>query len=90
MDDQQETGANKSRKTMFRSLTFSVLGGWILGGISFAAGFVGPIIFAPGANQGPLLGIFVTGPIGCVLGVVLGRFVDAHAAKRNADLNKRV
>lgn len=27
-------------------------------------GFVGPLIFTPDANQGPLLGIFITGPIG--------------------------
>lgn len=44
----------------------------ILGGIGFAAGFFGPIIFAPEANQGPLLGIFITGPLGFVLGLIYG------------------
>ena len=44
----------------------------ILGGIGFAAGFFGPIIFAPGANQGPLLGIFITGPLGFVIGLIYG------------------
>jgi hypothetical protein len=46
----------------------------LLGGIGFAAGFFGPIVFAPGANQGPLLGIFITGPAGFVLGLVYGAF----------------
>ncbi len=44
----------------------------ILGGVGFAAGFFGPIILAPDANQGPLLGIFITGPLGFVLGGIVG------------------
>ena len=42
---------------------------WLVG---FIPGFFGPIVFAPGANQGPLLGIFVTGPIGAMVGLGLG------------------
>jgi hypothetical protein len=42
------------------------------GVIGFTAGFVGPMIFAPSSNQGPLLGIFITGPLGLVLGAVGG------------------
>jgi hypothetical protein len=38
------------------------------GGICFCLGFFGPMIFAPQANQGPMLGVFITGPIGFVLG----------------------
>ena len=53
-------------------MRFTVLCGIVLGGVSFILGFIGPIILAPDANQGPLLGIFVTGPAGFVLGVVLG------------------
>jgi uncharacterized membrane protein len=30
------------------------------------------MIFAPGANQGPLLGVLYTGPFGLVLGVIWG------------------
>jgi uncharacterized YccA/Bax inhibitor family protein len=56
-------------------MNYSVLGGLILGGISFVAGFVGPIMFTPNANQGPLLGIFFTGPLGFVVGVILGTIV---------------
>ncbi len=46
--------------------------GAILGIIGFLGGFVGPVIFTPEANQGPLLGIFITGPLGFVLGLVVG------------------
>ena len=51
---------------------FAILGGLVLGAIGFAAGFFGPIILAPDANQGPLLGIFFTGPLGFVLGTLIG------------------
>jgi hypothetical protein len=30
------------------------------------------MIFAPGANQGPLLGVLYTGPIGLLVGFVWG------------------
>jgi len=46
--------------------------GAILGIIGFLCGFVGPVIFTPEANQGPLLGIFITGPLGFVLGGIGG------------------
>jgi hypothetical protein len=46
--------------------------GAILGIIGFLGGFVGPVLFTPEANQGPLLGIFMTGPLGFVLGLVVG------------------
>jgi hypothetical protein len=44
----------------------------ILGGLGFAAGFLGPMILTPEANQGPMLGIFITGPIGFLLGLIYG------------------
>jgi len=46
--------------------------GAILGAIGFLGGFVGPIIITPEANQGPLLGIFITGPLGFLIGLVVG------------------
>jgi hypothetical protein len=46
--------------------------GMILGIIGFVGGFVGPLIFTPDANQGPLLGIFITGPLGFVVGLIVG------------------
>ena len=47
-------------------------GAILVGGLGFCAGFFGPLIFAPRANQGPLLGIFITGPLGVVIGAVGG------------------
>ncbi len=43
----------------------------ILGVAGFLAGFLGPIFFVPEANQGPLVGIFITGPGGALLGLLL-------------------
>lgn len=43
-----------------------------LGLVGFLAGFFGPMFFTPDANQGPLLGIFITGPGGFVLGCIVG------------------
>jgi hypothetical protein len=50
----------------------------LLGAIGFAAGFFGPIIFKPDANQGPLLGIFITGPGGFLIGLAYGIFREWH------------
>ncbi len=43
----------------------------ILGVAGFAAGFFGPLVFVPEANQGPLVGILISGPTGVVAGLVL-------------------
>ena len=43
----------------------------ILGIAGFLAGFVGPMILAPDANQGPMVGIFISGPAGVALGSLL-------------------
>jgi hypothetical protein len=49
---------------------------WVLivGAIGFAAGFIGPMAFNPEANLGPLLGIFISGPAGLLLGLLLYAF----------------
>ncbi|HVP83933.1 MAG TPA: hypothetical protein VMS78_04340 [Rhizomicrobium sp.] len=54
--------------------TFATAMTWagIVGAIGFAGGFFGPMIFSPEANQGPLLGLFITGPLGFVAGGVAG------------------
>jgi len=49
-----------------------VTGGFAVGGIGFCAGFFGPMILAPQANQGPMLGIFITGPLGFLVGAIGG------------------
>ncbi len=43
-----------------------------LGSVAFLCGFIGPIVLNPDANQGPLLGIFITGPLGAFLGLIFG------------------
>ena len=48
------------------------LGAIVVGVAGFLLGFVGPMIVMPGANQGPLIGIFVTGPIGFLTGPIIG------------------
>lgn len=47
------------------------------GAIGFIGGFFGPMIFAPDANQGPLLGLFITGPGGVVIGGLCGALIAA-------------
>ena len=54
------------------AISTTLLGAVIFGGIGFAGGFFGPMVFAPEANQGPLLGIFITGPAGFLLGSIAG------------------
>ncbi|HVN08899.1 MAG TPA: hypothetical protein VMV61_08005 [Patescibacteria group bacterium] len=54
----------------------------LLGGAGFLAGFIGPIILNPEANQGPLVGIFLSGPGGAVLGLIL--FVVCTALRVSA------
>jgi hypothetical protein len=51
---------------------YIILGGVIVGAFGFIAGFFGPLIFMPESNQGPLLGLLFTGPVGFVLGLIGG------------------
>jgi uncharacterized membrane protein YdcZ (DUF606 family) len=63
----------KKTKKMSNSLPkYVFLGGIIVGSIGFLLGFIGPIILRPNSNQGPLLGIFVTGPISFLVGLLGG------------------
>ncbi len=57
-------------------------GGCLFGAIGFAGGFFGPIIFTPEANQGPLLGIFITGPLGFLAGLVVGGVAEFVRSRR--------
>jgi len=53
----------------------AVKGCCLLGAIGFIGGFAGPMIVAPDSPQGPMLGIFFTGPGGLVLGLMGGAVV---------------
>jgi hypothetical protein len=58
------------------------LGAAIVGGLGFVAGFFGPMIFAPEANQGPLLGLFITGPAGVAIGAIAGALYAMRRGRR--------
>ena len=47
-------------------------GALVVGGIAFCLGFFGPMLLTPDANQGPMLGLFITGPLGLLLGAIGG------------------
>ncbi len=53
-------------------LALALSGALTVGAISFVVGFFGPMIWAPEANQGPLLGLLITGPLGFVAGGIGG------------------
>lgn len=55
-----------------RHLLYGLGGAAVVGTIGFLAGFFGPILFTPSSNQGPLLGIFITGPLGVIVGLLGG------------------
>ena len=44
----------------------------LLGAVGLLCGYFGPLQLSPDANQGPLLGIFFTGPIGFIVGLAFG------------------
>jgi hypothetical protein len=63
-------------------LDSALLGATLLGIIAFLIGYIGPIIFMPESNQGPLLGIFITGPLGVVVGAIIGAVVGCRRQRR--------
>jgi hypothetical protein len=67
---------------------YSLFTGAIVGGCGFLLGFIGPIIFATDANQGPLLGIFITGPVSAIIGFLFGVYLDSVKRKTGATDNK--
>lgn len=77
-----------TRTSVVSSSLATSVGYWalVVGGISFVAGFFGPMIFAPGANQGPLLGIFITGPLGLIAGAI-GGWIHWLVRRKGSDSN---
>ncbi len=76
--------------TTWRSVLGNDIGIWfyclsgalLIGAISFIIGFIGPMLIAAGGNQGPMLGLFITGPIGIIVGAIAG-FIYAKRRKGN-------
>jgi hypothetical protein len=77
----------KLHKEKFGTMAAIFTGAILIGGISFTAGFLGPMLLAPSANQGPLLGIFITGPLGLVVGAI-GGFIYWFRKNKTADENR--
>ena len=69
-------------KRWFSIFLWTILLAFVCGGIGFAIGFFGPILFLPEANQGPLMGIFVTGPAGVLIGAIAGLFVGINKTRK--------
>jgi len=63
-------------------LKWAGIGALLIGGLGFVGGFFGPILLTPEANQGPLLGIFITGPLGVLVGGVLGAILAPALERR--------
>jgi hypothetical protein len=59
---------NNSNSDISRRIRHSAL---LVGGFGFIAGFIGPILFST-SKLGPLLGIFITGPLGTLGGALWG------------------
>ena len=67
-------------------LAMTLGGALVVGGIGFVGGFFGPMIFAPDSNQGPLLGLLITGPLGFVIGGIGGCLYGVARRVRHADV----
>lgn len=73
-----------------KRMRFAAICGFITGAVGFGLGFLGPIILAPQANQGPLLGIFVTGPLGFFVGLAAGWLVARFRSRQVAPISPEV
>ena len=55
----------------------------VFGVLGFAIGFLGPLLITPNANQGPLIGIFYTGPYGALAGGIIGGLVYMRRSRKH-------
>ena len=73
-----------------KRMRFAAICGFITGAVGFVLGFFGPIILTPEANQGPLLGIFVTGPLGYLVGLAAGWLVARFRWRQASPISPEV
>lgn len=59
-----------------------------MGVVGFISDFFGPLIFMFGANQGPLLGIFITGLGGIALGAIGGTILWEINRRKKKKMNQ--
>jgi predicted membrane-bound spermidine synthase len=71
-------GSENEMNVLTWALTMAV----VLGVVGFVVGFFGPMIFMPNANQGPLAGL-VWGPLGVVIGALVGCGIGLASRRRN-------
>lgn len=69
-------------KSGFPTFVYALLGASILGAFGLLGGFYGPLFLNPEAGLGPLLGIFITGPLGVILGGIGGALVGWRRNRR--------
>jgi hypothetical protein len=83
LDDMTCMPSSQNRITIAERVSwlFAFTAGLTVAG--FIPGFFGPIVHHPASNQGPLLGIFFTGPLGAILGAFLGFVLPFLTSKRN-------
>jgi hypothetical protein len=63
-----------------RAITY----GFIVGAVGFGLGFFGPMLLDPTSGNGPLLGIFITGPLGGLIGIAAGVCRELIARRSNS------
>src|SRR5690348_5916270 len=79
--------AGRASRKVRRILVCAGVGGAVVGAVGFVVGYVGPLIFMPDASQGPLIGIFVTGPLGFIVGIIAGALVGALTKEKQDPRN---
>ena len=72
--------------TFLRVMVWGITVG-LIGGLG---GFIGPMLLTPESNQGPLLGIFFTGPLGFILGLFIGLILEpARLARSKREFRRK-
>jgi hypothetical protein len=69
-----------------KSISQPLIWAIVLGLVGLISGILGPILFQPGANQGPLMGVFFTGPLGFIIGGILGALVSKYQLTQETHL----